>query len=177
MNITVKIESPGLVAAIQALAGALNHTSVQVMPKNEASEPQHTEKFQFVTPDPNRSVPDQQAPPVQHQPPSAVPTAQPGQQYQQAPNQVPFNSAPMQHAPAPPEQQLSAQQPQQAVPTSAQVYSMDKLAVAATQLMDAGRQSDLLNLLATFGVQTLMQLPQEQYGAFATKLREMGAKI
>ncbi|MBT2743228.1 hypothetical protein [Bacillus sp. ISL-77] len=65
------------------------------------------------------------------------------------------------------------QQPQ-AVPTSAPSYSMDQLAVAATQLMDAGRQPELLSLLASFGVPSLMALPKEQYGAFATQLRGMG---
>jgi hypothetical protein len=54
---------------------------------------------------------------------------------------------------------------------------MDQLAVAATQLMDAGRQPELVSLLSSFGVPSLMALPKEQYGAFATKLREMGAKI
>ena len=63
------------------------------------------------------------------------------------------------------------------VPVAAPLYTMDQLAVAATQLMDAGRQQDLLALLAQFGVQALTMLPKEQYGAFATALRQMGAKI
>ncbi|WP_330948874.1 hypothetical protein [Virgibacillus sp. MG-45] len=96
---------------------------------------------------------DQQAP--MQQAPSAVPTGQPIQQPTQQP-QV---------------------QPQQGVPTSATTYTMDQLAVAATQLMDAGKQQDLMSLLGQFNVQALTALPQEQYGAFATKLREMGAKI
>lgn len=78
----------------------------------------------------------------------------------------PTPAAPVQPAPV-----------QQAVPTSAPTYNMDQLAVAATQLMDAGKQPELLQLLSSFGVQALMQLPKEQYGAFATKLRELGAKI
>lgn len=106
--------------------------------------------------------------PIQ-QPPQGVPTAVPTQQ---APVQ---QQAPIQQAP-PAQQQAPVQQPQ-GVPTSAPAYTMDQLAVAATQLMDAGRQQDLLNLLASFNTQSLMQVPQEQYGAFATKLREMGAKI
>ena len=54
---------------------------------------------------------------------------------------------------------------------------MDDLARAGMGLMDAGRQNDLIQLLARFGVDTLPALPQDQYGAFATALREMGAKI
>lgn len=63
------------------------------------------------------------------------------------------------------------------VPTSSQTYTMEQLAVAATQLVDAGRRSELVNLLQTFGVQALTALPKEQYGAFATQLRVLGAKI
>lgn len=63
------------------------------------------------------------------------------------------------------------------VPTTAQTYTMDQLAVAATQLVDAGRRQELVGLLTTFGVQALTALPKEQYGAFATQLRAMGAKI
>lgn len=70
----------------------------------------------------------------------------------------------------------ATQQPQ-AVPTSAPAYTFDQLAVAATQLTDAGRREEVLQLLNSFGVQALTALPKEQYGAFATKLRELGAKI
>ena len=54
---------------------------------------------------------------------------------------------------------------------------MEQLAVAATQLVDAGRREELVQLLRQFGVEALTQLPKEQYGAFATALRQMGAKI
>jgi len=64
-----------------------------------------------------------------------------------------------------------------AVPTVAQTYTLDQLAVAATQLVDAGRREELVALLGQFGVQALTALPKEQYGAFATALRQMGAKI
>lgn len=63
------------------------------------------------------------------------------------------------------------------VPTTQVSYDINQLAVAATGLMDAGKQQDLMNLLAKFGVQALTQLPKEQYGAFATELRGLGANI
>lgn len=95
-------------------------------------------------------------------------------QQQSVPNSVP--TAPVQQPPV--QQQAPVQQQQQqTVPTTAPTYTMDQLAVAATQLVDANRRDELLQLLASFGVQALTQLPQEQYGAFATKLRELGAKI
>jgi hypothetical protein len=64
-----------------------------------------------------------------------------------------------------------------AVPTASQTYTMEQLAVAATQLVDAGRRSELVSLLQTFGVQALTALPKEQYGAFAAQLRGLVAKI
>lgn len=63
------------------------------------------------------------------------------------------------------------------VPTTAKEYTVDDLARAAIPLMDAGGQQVLVSLLSQFGVATLPQLPKEQYGAFATALRGMGAKI
>jgi hypothetical protein len=65
----------------------------------------------------------------------------------------------------------------QIVPTTVQGYTMEQLAVAATQLVDAGRRIELVSLLSSFGVQALTSLPKEQYGAFATQLRGLGAKI
>lgn len=67
--------------------------------------------------------------------------------------------------------------PTGAVPVNVPSYSMDDLTRAAMTLMDAGKQSDLQALLASFGVESLPQLPPEQYGAFATGMRGMGAKI
>ncbi len=63
------------------------------------------------------------------------------------------------------------------VPTAAKAYTLDDLARAATTLMDAGRQGELIGLLQQFGVATLPALAKEQYGAFATALRRMGAQI
>lgn len=93
---------------------------------------------------------------------------------QQAPiqQQAP-TAAPVQEQTPPPIQQA----PPTAVPTAATSYTMEQLAVAATQLMDAGKRDELLGLLGTFGIQALTALPKEQYGTFATKLREKGAKI
>lgn len=63
------------------------------------------------------------------------------------------------------------------VQTTQQEYTLDDLATAAMTLMDSGRMVDLQTLLASFGIEALPALPQSQYGAFATALRGMGARI
>lgn len=77
--------------------------------------------------------------------------------------------------------QPAASVPQQAVttavPTTTASYTLDDLARAGMSLMDTGRQADLQQLLTKFNVEALPALPQAQYGAFATALREMGAQI
>lgn len=82
-----------------------------------------------------------------------------------------------QATPATPVQNTAPAQPITPVQTTAQSYTMDDLTKAAVMLMDSGRQADLLNLLAQFGVEALPALPLEQYGAFATALRGLGAQI
>lgn len=63
------------------------------------------------------------------------------------------------------------------VPTTVQTYTKDQLAVAAAPLIDAGKQTELINLLGSFGVRAITELKEEQLGAFATALRGLGAKI
>ena len=85
---------------------------------------------------------------------------------------VPVQTAPVQTAP------VQTTPAQTAVPTSTVAYTMDDLARAGMTLMDCGKQAELQKLLKEgFGVDALPQLPKEQYGAFATALREMGAQI
>ena len=64
-----------------------------------------------------------------------------------------------------------------AVQTMAATYTPDDLARAAFALMDSGRQQELIGLLQQFGVNAIPELKPEQYGAFATALRGMGAQI
>ncbi|MDP1394790.1 hypothetical protein Q8G28_15500 [Lysinibacillus capsici] len=155
MNFTLNIQAPGLENALNNLASALQGNNVaNVAPI--VSEPQSLAQHQ-------------QPMPEQIQQPAAVPTSTPVQQ--------PMHQVQGQQPMAQPPVQQQQPMPQQPVPTSQTSYSMDQLAVAATQLMDAGKREQLMQLLATFGVQALTTLPQEQYGAFATKLRELGANI
>lgn len=118
-------------------------------------------------------VPVTPAPQASVAPMSQVPVPQPV-------TAAPVTAAPVQTM-APTQQAVAAVAaiPPQAAPvqTVAPSYSMDDLTNAAVMLMDSGRQADLLNLLAQFGVEALPALPREQYGAFATALRGLGAQI
>lgn len=121
--------------------------------------------------------------------PVQVMTGQPGSAQ---PQPVPVQQVSMQPAPVQQTAQAQAVQPvpvvqaaaqpsvptqPTAVPTLAKSYTLDELASAAMLLMDRGMQTQLQDLLAGFGVESLPMLPPEQYGNFATALRGMGAQI
>lgn len=63
------------------------------------------------------------------------------------------------------------------VPTSAPTYTLDQIQAAIGPLLQAGRHTDLQNLLAKYQVATMTDLQPVQYGAFAADLRAMGAQI
>ena len=80
--------------------------------------------------------------------------------------------------PTAPAQSVTPVAPTQAtVPTTSVTYTPDDLARAAFALMDSGRQQELIGLLQQFGVNAIPELKPEQFGAFATALRGMGAQI
>lgn len=113
--------------------------------------------------------------PIQEIPPTQqIPVSQTPVQQTTAP-QTPEQTTPA--ATTPVQNTAPAQQAPAQVQTSTNSYTMDDLTKAAVMLMDSGRQADLLNLLAQFGVEALPALPQEMYGAFATALRGLGAQI
>ncbi len=65
-----------------------------------------------------------------------------------------------------------------AVPlAAAPKYTVEQIMSAGATLMDAGKANELIALLHSFGVQAVMDLKPDQLGAFATKMRELGAKI
>ncbi len=165
MEITVKIDLTDRTHSILAALLVSGHPA-KTSPAGsvpEASVPQYqpmsinpTPVRQQATPAvPVAAVPT--APTLPNATASAMPAA-PATTYA-APTAMPVNPTPA--------------APVAATPT----YAMEDLARAASQLMDAGRQQDLLGLLAQFGVQALTQLPKERYGEFATVLRQMGAKL
>lgn len=127
----------------------------------ETREPAQTAP---VTPPPVQQAAPVMPPPVQAQ--QTTPMAAPVQPA------TPVTPPPVQQAPVapPPVRQAPVQ-------TAAPSYTADDLARAAMTLMDSGRQGELISLLAQFGTDALTQLPPEQYGAFATALRGLGAPI
>lgn len=78
-------------------------------------------------------------------------------------------------APVEPKSVSPAREPEP-VPTQSPQYTVDDLANAAGALMDTNMEG-LLNLLSSFGVQSLPELPAKQYPAFAAGLRELGGAI
>ena len=102
--------------------------------------------------------------------PAAAPM--PAPQSTAAPAPVPMPAPTPVAAPAP------ASYPAPNVPLAAPPqYTVDQIMAAGATLMDAGKVNELMNLLHSFGVQAVMDLKPEQLGAFATAMRELGAKI
>lgn len=60
---------------------------------------------------------------------------------------------------------------------AAPTYTVEQIMAAGATLMDAGKANELVALLHSFGVQAVMDLKPDQLGMFATKMRELGAKI
>lgn len=160
MEFTLRIEAPALVDAINSLAAAIAGIV--------GYKPIITDPTPMQGGMPDQMAMQQVTAPVQIAPVQTAPV-----------QQVPVQTAPTQQAPVQtaPVQQPMNQAPVQTVPTTAQTYTMEQLAVAATQLVDAQRRNELVALLAQFGVQALTALPKERYGEFATQLRALGARI
>ncbi len=150
-ELTIKLEVPGLNELVQVLMALVGKT-----------EEAH-----------NRI-------PVQQPPGFSVPLS----------TQSPTNTVPVQNSFA----QQNTMSPPNAVPTSAmtgtgmppislpttampQEFTQDQLSVAAAGLVNQGKQARLLELLHGFGVNSLVELPKERYGEFATALRAEGVVI
>lgn len=96
-------------------------------------------------------------------PPMPIPPAQPYVQ--------PYPPFPQQAATAP-----VIQQPVAPMPTApSDEITKEQLMMAGVSLMDRGINAN--TVLWEFGVQSVDQLQKEQYGAFAERLRQLGAKI
>lgn len=101
-------------------------------------------------------------------PTTAAPVAAP------SPSPTPVTNAPT----AGPTSAAPGNTPAPAVPvTGAPAYTLDQISRAGASLVDAGKMQQLLELLGRYGVQAVTQLKPEQYGAFATELRALGAQI
>lgn len=163
MEMKITVEAPDLAASILKLAEAI------------ASGP-----------DPSILTPDEPLPvasyPTAPAPAPAPAPAAPVSPAPVTPTQTPAPTAtPPVAAPAPTAGQTSAapgNTPAPTVPvTGAPTYTPDQISRAGASLVDAGKMQQLLELLGRYGVQAVTQLQPEQYGAFATELRALGAQI
>lgn len=170
MEMKITVEAPDLAASILKLAEAI------------ASGPDPD----ILTPDeplPVASYPTAPAPTPAPAPAAPAPApAAPVSPAPVTPTQTPAPTAtPPVAAPAPTAGQTSAapgNTPAPTVPvTGAPTYTLDQISRAGASLVDAGKMQQLLELLGRYGVQAVTQLQPEQYGAFATELRALGAQI
>lgn len=157
MEMKIKIEVPDLAAAISKLAAAMTPPDPSILTPDE--------------PRPGASA----APAVPQAAPAtpAAPVTPPAAPVAPVAPAVPLAGAPAPvAAPAAP-----PAAPAPAVPVSAPTYTLDQISHAGASLVDAGKMEPLLALLAKYGVAAVTQLAPEQYGAFATELRALGAQI
>lgn len=157
LNLTLTITAaPELLAAMKGFTSAITATKVVTIPEYNSDFTAHkASKEQSAVQIPQAKGVSGAIYPVQTQQQSAI-------QSPQIQNQALVQTVPTQGA---------------SVSTSAQSYTMEQLAVAATQLVDTGHRAELVGLLSSFGVQALTALSKEQYGAFATQLRALGGRI
>lgn len=66
---------------------------------------------------------------------------------------------------------------QEAVPTETPAYTFEQIQVACANLAREGKRTELGNLIKDFGLASLPDLKEDQYNAFALKLREIGGTI
>lgn len=160
------IEAPGLTNAINRLADAIAYSRAPATAPstNSANPTPGAVNMGAPTPAQPTGTPVPAAP-------MTGPTASPSNPY---PGQAPA-AAPGPVAPAAP---TAAPAQATGVPLApAPQYTVDQIMQAGATLMDAGKVNELMNLLHSFGVQAVMDLKPEQLGAFATAMRELGAKI
>ena len=149
-EVRITIEAPELAGAINNLAAAIGGSKISLPPTQQPAAAQPVvEQPAAPAPAPVQPAPMPAPGPAAHAMPAPGPAAHAMPSYP-APN-VPL-----------------AQPPK---------YTIDQIMAAGATLMDAGKVNDLMNLLHSFGVQAVMDLKPEQLGAFATGLRELGAKI
>ncbi|WP_448912599.1 hypothetical protein [Gemella sp.] len=102
-------------------------------------------------------------------------------QQTQVPTQQTVQTQPVQSVPVQTVQTAPTQTVQQtvqtAVPVAEKTYTLEDLQRASSTLVQAGKIQLLQGLLQEFNSLALTTLPVEQYGAFALRLRELGAVI
>lgn len=165
MEMKITVEAPDLAASILKLAEAIasGPDPALLIPDEPlpVSAYPATPVAAHVSPAPVNPTPGPA-------PTTAAPVAAP------SPSPTPVTNAPT----AGPTSAAPGNTPAPAVPvTGAPAYTLDQISRAGASLVDAGKMQQLLELLGRYGVQAVTQLKPEQYGAFATELRALGAQI
>lgn len=183
MDITVNINAPTIVEAINKLTETFSAvlTRVQVpqtievvnapaaqIAQNKSTAPiqaQQTTQSNVATPAANvaQSAPQPtQTAPIQQTAPAPVATAQAQPQIQQATPMTPAAVA-QQTTPAP-------------APAVDEAYR-SRVCTAAARLVEQGRMAEMLALLRSFGVPSVVHLSAEQLPEFASQITALGAVI
>ena len=149
LEIVINVEASALTDALNNLASAISGKAVAVAPVQKTSAPA-AQTTPTPAPAPAPVAQPAPAPVAQAAPPPASPVPAPAQQ------PLPAAGVPVAAAPQ---------------------YTAEQIMAAGAALMDAGKAQDLVALLHSFGVKAVMELKPEQYGAFATSMRGLGAKI
>ena len=67
--------------------------------------------------------------------------------------------------------------PQATVPTGEAAYSFEQIQLACAKVSQAGKRAELQGLINGFGLNSLLELKEEQYNDFVLKLRGIGGTI
>lgn len=172
MEMKITVEAPDLAASILKLAEAIaSGPDPSILTPDEPLPVASYPTAPAPAPAPAPAAPVSLAPvnPTPGPAPTtAAPVAAP------SPSPTPVTNAPT----AGPTSAVPGNTPAPAVPvTGAPAYTLDQISRAGASLVDAGKMQQLLELLGRYGVQAVTQLKPEQYGAFATELRALGAQI
>lgn len=167
MEMKITVEAPDLAASILKLAKAIaSGPDPDILTPDEPLPVASYPTAPAPAPAPAPAAPVSPAPVTPTQTPAPTPAPAPAAPI---PSPMPVTSASAVspgNAPAP------------AVPVaSAPAYTLDQISRAGASLVDAGKMEQLLQLLGRYGVQAVTQIRPEQYGAFATELRALGAQI
>lgn len=159
LEVKIKIEvADAVISALDKLAAAIDKNALSItVPKDGVlNVNMPAASAEAVTPAPVNPTPA---------PAQSVPTTTIA-----APTSVP--------TPTPVQMSVAQTAPAPAVPVaSAPTYTLDQIATAGAALVNAGKMEQLLALLSKYGIQAITQLKAEQFGAFVTELRGLGAQI
>lgn len=159
LEMKIKIEvADAVISALDKLAAAIDKNALSItVPKDGVlNVNMPAASAEAVTPAPVNPTPA---------PAQSVPTTTIA-----APTSVP--------TPTPVQMSVAQTAPAPAVPVaSAPTYTLDQIATAGAALVNAGKMEQLLALLSKYGIQAITQLKAEQFGAFVTELRGLGAQI